>query len=254
MARVTAAIFFILSGLFMSVTVLMGWGFWYLSCSILWTLSGFVWIWRPSFGARLGTFPVLGIAALMAPLFLPPYREHAEWSPIFWFYGSQVLCLVVALALIISTIRKTSSPNFTPWLISFSLVLGSFVVNKAFVDRAGTRSYQAYVAMDGKGPFDLTSPNEPDAVVLYRNGRNGVVCFDGFRSRELHDFLLPKNGQSVTVEYDTFTDFGKVRGYNVHSVDGKILANGYHVLKPEYAVSSGVAKTGSGTASGDDCW
>jgi hypothetical protein len=256
MSRVATAIFVIICGMFMSVMVVMGWNYLYLSCGILWTVSGFVLMWRPSFGARFGALPVLVIAVLMAPLFLPPYRHHVEWSSIFWLYGSQLLCLCIALALIIFTIRKTSAPNFTPWIISFSLVFGSFLVNRAFVDRAATKSYRMYVALDGKGPLGLTGPpwDGPDAVVLYRNGRNDVVCFDAFRSKEVHDSLLRKNGQSVTVEYDTFSDFGKVRGYNVHSVDGKILANGNHVLKPEYAGSSGVAKAGVGTASEDDCW
>jgi hypothetical protein len=262
MRKVAAAIFLILSGMFMSaiffmsVIFIMGWGYSYLSCGILWTLSGFVWMWRPSLGARFGAIPVLGTAALMAPLFLSAYREHAEWIPIFWLCGSQVLCLAIALSLIITTIRKTSVPNFTPWIISFSLVFGSFLLNRAFVDRLTTKTYQANVALDGKGPWPFNDPSSDgsDAVFLYRNGRNGVVCYDGFDSKELHDFLLSKNGQSVTVEYDTFTDFGKVRGYNVHSVDGKILANGYHVLKPEFASSTGVARAGSGTASGEDCW
>jgi hypothetical protein len=82
--------------------------------------------------------------------------------------------------------------------------------------------------MGGKGPQGLTDPpwDGPDAVVLYRSGHNGVVCFDGFHSKELHERLSSKNGQPVTVEYDTFSDFGKVRGYNVRSVDGIMLATG----------------------------
>jgi hypothetical protein len=256
MSRVAAAIFFILSGMFMSVMFVMGWSYWYLSCGILWTVSGFVWMWRPSLGSRFVAPPVLGIAVLMAPLFLPPYSQHLEWSPIFWFYASQLICLCIALALIIFTIRKTSAPTFTPWIISFSLVFGSFLVNWTFVDRASTKGYRMYVALDGKGPVGLTGPpfDGPDAVVVYRNVRNGVVCFDAFNSKELHDLLSSKNGESVMVEYDTFSDFGKVRGYNVHSIDGKILANGYHMVKPEYAGSSGVASAGAGTASREDCW
>jgi hypothetical protein len=256
MSRVAAAIFFILSGMFMSGMFITGWSFWYLSCGNLWTVSGFVWMWRPSSGSSFGALPVLGIAVLMTRLFLPPYRQHVEWSPIFWLYASQLLCLCIALALIIFTIRKTSAPNFTPWIISFSLVFGSFLVDWTFVARAATKSYRMNVAADGKGPSSLTGPpwDGPDSVVLYRNGHNGVVCFDAFNSKELHDLLLSKNGQSVTVEYDTFSDFGKVRGYNVHAVDGKILANGYHMVKPESAGSSGVASAGAGTASREDCW
>jgi hypothetical protein len=130
-----------------------------------------------------------------------------------------------------------------------------------FVDRQERKTYQAYVALDGKGPFARTdSPsNGPNAVVLYRKGRNGVVCFDFFHSKELHDYLSPRNGLLVTVQYDTFSDFGKVRGYNVHSVDGMILANGYHVLREDFAVSSGMTSgsalnTKMFTLNGNDCW
>jgi hypothetical protein len=128
------------------------------------------------------------------------------------------------------------------------------------IDRPATRSYQVYVALDRKGPRGLTDPpwDGPDAVVLYRTGREGAVCFDAFHSKDLHDRLAAKNGQLVTVEYDTFSDFGKVRGYNVHSVDGMMLANGYHVLREDFAATAGVvgSRRGDGTVSGgmSDCW
>lgn len=94
-----------------------------------------------------------------------------------------------------------------------------------------------------------------DTVTLYRTGRGGVVCFDAFHSPELRKALQAKDGKRVTVEYDTFTDFGKVTGYNVHSVDGIVLADWKHVLRPEFAASAGVEMAGPvGTASGDDCW
>jgi hypothetical protein len=66
--------------------------------------------------------------------------------------------------------------------------------------------------------------------------------------------LLTKNGQPVTVEYDTFSDFGRVRGYNVHSVDGMILADGYHLSGRDLAATAGVARKGPSSAGGDDCW
>ena len=129
-------------------------------------------------------------------------------------------------------------------VIAFMVIGGLLMVH-----RAGRRTYQDYVALDGKGPPILIVPRSegPDDVLLYRVGRNGVICYDVFSSRELHDYLSPKNGHLVTVEYNTFSDFGKVRAYNVHSVDGKVFANGL-------AGGAGVAKEGSGSASGDDCW
>jgi hypothetical protein len=125
-----------------------------------------------------------------------------------------------------------------------------------FVDRRATRTYHAYVALEGKGPPGITGPtwDGPDTVVLYRTGRNDVICFDAFHSKQLHDRLSVKNGQTVTVEYDIFSDFGRVRRYNVHSVDGMIPANGYHVLREDFAATAGVARTGADSAVKNDCW
>ena len=123
-------------------------------------------------------------------------------------------------------------------------------------DMRSRKSYQVHITTDGTGPDGQKDPgwNGPDSVVLYRTGRNSVVCFDSFRSKELHDRLMAKNGQLVTAEYDTFSDFGRVRAYNVHAVDGIVLANGYRVLREDFAASAGVIVGNKGTASGDDCW
>ncbi len=138
------------------------------------------------------------------------------------------------------------------WQIVIVLLIGGSLA----CDKTVTRSYQAWVALDGKGPLGLTDPpwDGPDAVVLYRTGHNGVVCFDGFHSKDLHDRLLAKNGKPVIVEYDTFGGSGKVSGYNVLSVDGIMLANGRHVLREDYSAAAGVMRRGEGNASGDDCW
>ncbi|HXN20255.1 MAG TPA: hypothetical protein VN875_18100 [Candidatus Binatus sp.] len=143
------------------------------------------------------------------------------------------------------------SSNITGTVIA--AVIGcAFVVYLLFIDKLATRTYQARVALDGKEPFNqMYPPNTADIVILYRDGRNGVICYDAFRSKELHDRLSPKNGQLVTVQYDTFSDFGKIRGYNVRSVDGMMLANGYHVLRPEFAAIAGVI---GNSVSKNDCW
>jgi hypothetical protein len=139
----------------------------------------------------------------------------------------------------------------TAWIVIVVFVGCAVIGYDVFIDRVVRRSYQAHIALDGKEPFGPVYPSAPDSVILYRRGRNGVTCFDAFRSKELHDRFSPKNGQLVTVEYDTFTDFGKVRGYNVHSIDGLILGNGYHVSRPDFAASAGVAGNSNST---DDCW
>lgn len=130
------------------------------------------------------------------------------------------------------------------WRLILTVLIACLIVGCNSMSR---RTFRAYVALNGNGPLGITDAwSGPDAVVLYRAGRNNVICYDAFHSKSLHDFLSGKNGQRVTVEYDTFSDFGRVHGYNVHSVDGMILANGEHVLREDFAASAGVAQKGPG--------
>jgi hypothetical protein len=143
-------------------------------------------------------------------------------------------------------------------ILSAALMAAVFIGCISLVNRKGRRAFQAYVALSGQepfGPINPPFPDPPDTVVLYRTGLGGVTCFDVFHSQELHKVLSSKDGKRVTVVYDTFSDFGKVRGYNVHSVDGIVLANGDRVLRPDFAVSGGIAGTpGSNISSKDACW
>lgn len=151
------------------------------------------------------------------------------------------------------------SLSVRPW-IAVVVLIACALIGYRLTNRFVRRTYQAYVALDGKGPLGLTDPpwDGPDAVVLYRRGRNGVVCYAAFNSKYLHDRLSGKNGQPVTVEYDTFTEFGKVVGWNVHSVNGIVLANGYHVLREDFGAAAGVlaSRRDDGSYSGGeiDCW
>jgi hypothetical protein len=159
------------------------------------------------------------------------------------------------------------TPDYRSWHATHNIVMKSRAFILAivivcvvlgylrFIDRPGRKTYQTYVAMNGQGPMDITHApwDGPDAVVLYRTGRNGVICYDGFHLKDLHDRLLAKKGQPVTVEYDTFSYFGKVLAYNVHPVDGFVLANGYHVLREDFAGTAGVAREGPGSAGESDC-
>ena len=64
--------------------------------------------------------------------------------------------------------------------------------------RSGRRTYQEYVALDGIGPAELIDPpNGTDAVILYRIGRNRVVCYDVFWSKRLHDQLPQRKGKPL---------------------------------------------------------
>jgi hypothetical protein len=145
------------------------------------------------------------------------------------------------------------------WVILIVVLIGGALAGyRLFIDNAGRRTFQEYVELEGKGPVDDASLNRTDSVTLYRTGSNNVVCFNYFYSKDLHDRLLAKNGQQVTVDYDTSSNFGKVYGYTVQSVDGMTLANGEFPLRPEFAASSGVTaskrKDGSYSGGMNDCW
>jgi hypothetical protein len=126
-----------------------------------------------------------------------------------------------------------------------------------FVDRHVRRTYQETLSLNAGDPQPSGTPSpedSSDAVTVYRKGHAGEMCYDKFHSVELHKALSPKHGQLVTVEFDTFTDFGKMSGYNVHSIDGIVLANGYHSLHPAWGGESGVVSAGAGTTGGRSCW
>jgi len=150
------------------------------------------------------------------------------------------------------------SPRVKWSILIVVLVGGALVGYLVFMDKSGRRTFQEYVELEGHGPVDDSSLKRSDSVVLYRTGANNVVCFNYFYSKELHDHLLGKNGQQVTVEYETYRSFGKVYAYNVQSVDGMTLANGQFTLRPEFGASSGVTasrrRDGSYSGGNSDCW
>lgn len=199
----------------------------YLICSILWIVSGFLWFSNPAFAARLAALPVGCIAVLCAaPLLYHPYRQHLEWSPIFWFYGSQALCIIIALALVVMAIRNTSFQTFKPFIISFGVILVGFVVDQAFVGRTDVRSYSMNWTSDGTapwGPIDFDRKNGPP-IILYRQSGTGY-CFDLIYSSELRQRLIESNEPLAKVEYGVTSDFGRERGYNIRSVNGLIFVD-----------------------------
>jgi hypothetical protein len=90
-----------------------------------------------------------------------------------------------------------------------------------------------HVALDGRVPWGEVGPEWQDGsapIVVYRR-MGSDYCYDAFHSQELHDRLAPARERTITVEYNVFSDFGRVRSYNVRSVDGLLLANGQHVVR-----------------------
>jgi hypothetical protein len=133
-------------------------------------------------------------------------------------------------------------------LIVIAVLVGSFVMAYwLLIDRHARRTYQVYVALDRYEGWE-----GPDVVVLYRTGRYGVVCYEALHSKDLHDHLSAKNGQLVTVEYETFSDFGKVRGYIVRSVDGMARADGS--LTGAAGIIASKRADGSFSGGESDCW
>lgn len=118
-------------------------------------------------------------------------------------------------------------------IASLSLVLCSFVIDRSFTNKVTVRTNQMYVAVDGHAPWGDVGPEWSDdsaPIVLYRRVGNDY-CYDAFKSEELRRRLLPRNGQTVTVEYNLFSDFGKEHSYNVRSVDGLLLSEGQHKVR-----------------------
>jgi hypothetical protein len=242
------AIFFIFSGFVVGLLLLAGMAVWYVCCCILWVASGFIWFFRPAIAARVALFPTLAIAGLWALMLLPPYREHLEFSPIFWFYGAQLICVIIALTLVVKTIRNTSVRGVKPLAISFVLVLSAFCVDKAFVDKTEVRSLSMNWTTDGNVPWgtEPRNDNEPP-VILYRKYEGGY-CYDALYSDELKRKLIQGNKPVVTVEYEITRDFGKERGYNIRSVDGLVFHDGNREVRSVRSYG-GYAQMGSGSGS-----
>jgi hypothetical protein len=247
--RIVVALFFILSGGFTSLMAYTFGSFWALCCGVLWTLAGFVWLGWPPLAAGLSTFPVLGTAVLLARLSAPLYRAKDQVSELVWFYGLQIFCVIVALTLIWTRIRKTSGRKFTPFVLSFALVLGAFSVDRAFVDKTEVHSFSMSWTTDGAAPWGRVDFDERDGtpVVLYRKYGTGY-CFDVFFSDDLKRRLIESDKQRVMVEYEVTRDFGRERGYNIRSVDGLVFNVRGRELRPGYA-HGGYALNGPGSGS-----
>src|SRR5437870_3743091 len=242
--RTVLALFFCLSGAF--ATLLLLWGtpsFWYFPCAVLWTLSGFIWLVRPSLAAGLSAFPVLGIAVMMVQT-LPHFRQ-TDYS-----YRLLLLCVVTALAVIATSFRKREGRKVMPVAISFSLVLMAFVVDRLFTHKLAVHSYSMSWSANGVAPWgdvETDEKGEPP-VVIYRRVNQGY-CYDAIFSPELRARLTASNKPVITVQYNVFSDFGHERGYNVRAVDGLVFNHGYRPLRPG-ARSGGNVMHGSGSG---DC-
>jgi hypothetical protein len=163
-----------------------------------------------------------------------------------------VACLVASLIFVFVGLRGGRGWKL-PLFISIAYLAASFCTDRLFTNKISTRSFQMGVALDGKAPWGEVGPEWQDGtapIVLYR--RVGTsYCYTAFKSQELHDRLAQKRGNTVTVEYNVFSDFVRERSYNVRSVDGAVLANGMHVIKDAERFGGQMLTDGSPAPS---CW
>lgn len=175
---------------------------------------------RPSLAAGLSVFPVLGIAVMMV-----------QALPNFWrtdvLYRVLLLCIIVALALIAASFRISEARRVIPVAISLSLVLVAFVVDRAFTNKLAIHSYSMNWSTSGTAPWGNVQADEKGQppVVIYRSVGGGY-CYDAIFSAELKATLMASGKTAVNVEYNVFSDFGRERGYNIHSVDGLVFNDG----------------------------
>jgi hypothetical protein len=168
-------------------------------------------------------------------------------------WGAAVIAgLTTAVVLVIAAVRGFSNWRL-PVVLSLAFVTCAFGTDRLFTNKVTIRTYQMYVAINGRAPWgdvgSQWSDNSPP-IVLYRRVGD-TYCYDAFKSEELRRRLVQEDGHTVTVEYNIFSDFGKERSYNVRSVDGILLNNGDHVIKDAERFSGEIEGSDNKAAT---CW
>jgi hypothetical protein len=232
--RAIVAIYFIFSGaLLLILTVLGGLVFFPLCCSLLWLVSGFVWLSRPSVAARICAFPVLATSAGFRWALLPSLREHVR-RPVTWVDVLAALCVVVALTLVVIAIWKTAR-TFAPLAITLVFMVAAFFADRGLINETAVHTFPMKWTVDDSAPWghvDFDKTKGPP-IVLYRE-YDGGYCFDVLYSDELRRKLIEINKPSVRVIYSSYKDFGRERGYNLVSVEGLIFTQGGREVRPGY--------------------
>jgi len=143
-----------------------------------------------------------------------------------------VACLIAAVTLILTALRSGGGWKL-PLMISLVFLAAAFLTDRLFTSNVKVKTFEMRVALDGKVPWGKIGPEWDDGtppLVLYRDV-SGSYCYTAFRSQELRERLAQKRSNTVNVEYNVFSDFGRTRSYNVRSVDGVLLHDGEHVVR-----------------------
>lgn len=239
--RVVGTALFALGGGCLVLVSLLGVpSYWYFLCFCALPVVAAFWAWRPRVGAALSIGPVIAVIAWLRFLSGPTL-------------ASAVACVVVALFCVFVAAKGAGS-MYAPVALSLCFLSAAFLVDRRFTDRVTIQSYRVQVALDGNAPWGKVGPEWSGGsppIVLYRPVGNSF-CYVAFKSRELHDLLRYKDGESVQMQVNEFKDFGEERGYNVRAVDGLLLANGSHVVRDAERFSGQIL--GSSGNSSQNCW
>ena len=225
----------------MTLVLLLGVpSFWYFPCACALIPLGFVWWFgRPSLAAALSVGPLVAAAALLRYF-------RGIWGAIL------AACLIAAIIFVLIALRRARSWKL-PLLISVIYLAVVFCTDRLFTNKVSVKTFQMGIALDGKAPWGEVGREWQDAtapLVLYRRvGKS--YCYTAFKSQELRHHLAQKRSETVTVEYNVFSDFGRERSYNVRSVDGILLHNGEYVVKDAEQFGGQVLGDGGGTV---NCW
>ena len=220
-SRIVAGTLFTVGGICLTLALLLGTpSFWYFPCVCALIPLGFVWWFcRPSLAAALSVGPLVAAAALLRFL-------SGTWFAIL------AGCLIAALAFVLLALRDSRRWRI-PLFIYLAYLAAAFCTDRLFTSKVKVKTFQMSIVLDGKAPWGQVSPDWNDGtppLVLYRD-LYGSFCYTVFRSQELHDRLAQRRANTVTVEYNVFSDFGRTRSYNVRSVDGVLLHDGERVVK-----------------------
>jgi len=219
--RILAGTLFTIGGICLTLAALLGVpSFWYIPCVCALIPLGFVWwLCEPPLAAALSVGPLVAATALLRFV-------SGTW---FYFFAG---CLTVATAFVVVGLCNGRRWKI-PLIISLTFLAASFWADRLFTSKVHVKSFQMRVALDGKAPWGQVGREWGDdtpPLVLYRDV-NGSFCYTVFKSQELRDRISRKHCDTVTVEYNVFSDFGRTRRYNVRAVDGVLLADGDRVLK-----------------------
>jgi hypothetical protein len=220
-SRIAAGTLFTVGGICLTLALLLGTpSFWYFPCVCALIPLGFVWWFcQPPLAAGLSVGPLVAVAALL------------RFVSGIWF-AILAGCLIAAAAFVLLALRDSRRWKI-PMTISLAFVATAFCADRLFTGKVMVKTFQMSIALDGKVPWGKVGPEWGDGtppLVLYRDV-NGSYCYTAFRSQELRGRLAQKHGDTVTVEYNVFSDLGRTRSYNVRSVDGVLLNDGEHVVK-----------------------